>query len=95
MLSSATYAAGAMGPSMCTIWRWSIGSLGVWLLDIIVLPIGFQTPSAPLVFSLTPPFGTPCSVQYLTSSILLCICQALAEPLFPEFINVISMVSAR
>jgi hypothetical protein len=34
-----------------------------------------------LVLSLTPPLETPCSIQWLASSIHLCICQALAEPL--------------
>jgi hypothetical protein len=53
---------------------------GVWLVDIIVLPIGLQTPSVPSVLSLTPPLGTPCSVQWLAARIRLCICQALAEP---------------
>jgi hypothetical protein len=41
--------------------------------------MGLQTPSAISDFSLTPPLGTPCSVQWLSES--LCICQALAEPL--------------
>jgi hypothetical protein len=36
---------------------------------------------APSVLCLTPPLGTPCSVQWLAVSICLCICQALAEPL--------------
>jgi hypothetical protein len=40
-----------------------------------------QTPLAPLVLSLTPPLGTPCSVQWLALSICLCICEALVEPL--------------
>jgi hypothetical protein len=30
---------------------------------------------------LTPPFGSPCSVWWLTVSICLCICQDLAKPL--------------
>ena len=51
-----------------------------WLVDIVVFPMGLQTPSAPSVFSLTSPLGTPCSVQWLAVSIRLCICQALAEP---------------
>ena len=42
---------------------------------------GLQTPSAPSVFSLTPPLGTQCSVQWLASSTHHCICQALTEPL--------------
>jgi hypothetical protein len=31
---------------------------GYWLVDIVVLPMGLQTPSAPSVLSLTSPFGT-------------------------------------
>jgi hypothetical protein len=31
---------------------------GFWLVYIIVLPMGFQTPSSPSVLSLTPPLGT-------------------------------------
>ena len=38
------------------------------MVDIVVLPMGLQTPSAPSVLSLTPPLGTPCSVQWLTAS---------------------------
>ena len=34
----------------------------VWLVDIVVLPMGLQTPSTLSVLSLTPPLGTPCSV---------------------------------
>ena len=55
--------------------------VGVWLVDIVVFPMGLQTPSAPSVLSLTPPLGFPCSVQWLAASICLCICQVLAEPL--------------
>jgi hypothetical protein len=79
--SSATYSAGAVGPSMCTCWLcfspWELW--GVWLIDIVVLPMELQTPLAPSVLSLTPLLGTPCSVQWLAASICLCICQALAE----------------
>jgi hypothetical protein len=53
----------------------------VLLVDIVHLPIGLQTPSAPSVLSLAPPLGTLCSVQLLAASICLCVCQALAEPL--------------
>jgi hypothetical protein len=51
------------------------------LVDIVVLPERLQTPSGPSVFSLTPPLWTLWLVQWLAASILLCICQALAEPL--------------
>jgi hypothetical protein len=40
-----------------------------------------QTRSAPSVFSLTAPLETLCSVQWMTASIHVCICQALAESL--------------
>jgi hypothetical protein len=53
---------------------------GVWLVDIVVLPMGLQTPSAPSVISLTPPLRTPHSVQQLAVSIQFCICKALAGP---------------
>ena len=74
--SSATYAAGSMGHSMCTLWLvvWSLGAQGVWLVNNVVLSMDFQTPSAPSVLSLTPPLGTRRSVQWLTESIHLCIC---------------------
>jgi hypothetical protein len=55
--------------------------VGFWLVDIIVLPMVLQTPSVPSVFPLTPPLGSPCSVQWLASSTCICIGQALAEPL--------------
>jgi hypothetical protein len=51
------------------------------LVVIVVLPMGLQPPLTPLVFSLTPPLGTPCSVQWLAVNICLYICQALVEPL--------------
>jgi hypothetical protein len=44
---------------------------GVWL---VVLPVVWQTPKAPTVLSLTPPLGTPCSVQWLTKDGLLLSC---------------------
>jgi hypothetical protein len=81
-LSSATYMAGAMGPSMCTPHVYSLvgglvpGSSGeVWLVDIVVLPMGLQTPSAPSLLLLTPPLGSPFSVRWLAASIHFCIAQ--------------------
>jgi hypothetical protein len=68
---------------LCYIYSWGHGLLqfgwwfspwelwGVWLVDIVVLPIGLQTPSAPSVFSLNPPLGTPCSVQWLAALIFI------------------------
>ena len=51
------------------------------MIDIVVLPMGLQSPSAPSVLSLTPPLGTPCSVQWLAARIHLFICKALAGTL--------------
>jgi hypothetical protein len=47
--------------------------LGDWLVDIVVLPVGLQSPSTSSVLSLT--------VQWLAASIHLCICKALEGPL--------------
>ena len=52
---------------------------GVWLVYIIVFPMGLQSPSAPSVFSLTPPLGPQCSVQWLDGSTCFCVCEALAQ----------------
>jgi hypothetical protein len=52
---------------------------GIWLVDIVVIPMGLQTPPALLVLSLTPPLRTPYSVQWLAVSIQLC--KALAGTL--------------
>jgi hypothetical protein len=78
--SSATYAAGAIcSPLLKTL---SLGVLGgVWMVDIVVLPMRLQTPSTPSVLSLTHLLGTLHSVQWLAVSIHLCICKALAGPL--------------
>ena len=45
---------------------------------IVVLPMEVENL---LQFSLLPPLGTLCSVQWLAASIGLCICKALAGPL--------------
>jgi hypothetical protein len=78
--SSATCAAGAMGPSTIHGWWFSLWDLwSVWLLGTVVLPMGLQIPLAPLVLPLIPPVGSPCSIWWLAASI--CIGQVLAEPL--------------
>ena len=41
---------------------------GFWLVDIVDLPMGLQSPSAPSVLSPTLPLGTPWSVQWLAGS---------------------------
>jgi hypothetical protein len=60
--SSATYATGAMGLVLpCVLFDWWSSPwelCEVWLIDIVVLPMGLQTPSAPSVLSLTPPLGS-------------------------------------
>jgi hypothetical protein len=66
---------------LCNICSWSHGSLYVyslvnglvpgssggcgWLVDIGVLPMGLQTPSAHSVLPLTPPLCSPCSVPWV------------------------------
>jgi hypothetical protein len=62
-------------------WELWGGGGAVWLVDITVLPMGLQTPSAPSVISLTPLLGTTHSVQGLAVNIQLCICKTLAGPL--------------
>jgi hypothetical protein len=51
------------------------------VVEIVVLPMGLQTPSAPSVLALTSPLGSLCSVWCLAACICICIGQALAEPL--------------
>jgi hypothetical protein len=67
----------------CVLFGWWFSPwelLGVLVAHIVVLPMGLQTLSALSVLSLTPPLGSPCSVQWLAESIHISICQALAEP---------------
>ena len=72
--SSATY---AMGSSMCMYSL--VGDLApgssreIWLVDIVVLPMGLQTPWATLVLPLTLPLGSLCSVWWLAVSTCICI----------------------
>jgi hypothetical protein len=51
------------------------------LVDIVVLPLGLQTPSDPSVLFLTSPLRSLCSVQWLAVNIHLCICQDLSDHL--------------
>ena len=50
-----------MDPSLFTLWLVveSLGALGVQLGDIVVLPMGLQSPSAPSVLPLILPLGSP------------------------------------
>jgi hypothetical protein len=43
----------------CVLLGWWFRPWELWLVDIVVLPMGLQTPSAPSVISLTPPLGIP------------------------------------
>ena len=76
----ATYAAEAIGPSMCILWLvvqspGTPGGLACWFC---CFPHGAVNPSVPSIPSPTSPSGTPHSVQWLAVSFCLCICQALA-----------------
>jgi hypothetical protein len=68
----------------CVLFGWQFSTWELWrywLVHIVVLPMGLQTPSAPLVLFLAPSLWNLCSVQWMTVSLHFCICQALAEPL--------------
>jgi len=82
MPSYATYALETCVTS-CVLFGWWFSPWElwvVWLVDIVVLPMGLQTPSAPSVLSLTPQLDSTCSVWWLAACII-CVCQALTEPL--------------
>ena len=59
----------------CVLFSWWLSPWELWrvlLVDIVVLPMWLQTPPTPSVIPLTPPSRSPCSVQWLVVSILLC-----------------------
>jgi hypothetical protein len=60
------------------------------LVDLVVLPRGLQTPSAPPVLALTPYLGSALSVQCLASCIHICIGQALTKLLRDSFTRFLS-----
>jgi len=62
------------------LFGWWFSPWELWLVGIVVV-MGLQAPSAPLILSLTPPMGTPFTVQWSAASIRFCICYALAEHL--------------
>jgi hypothetical protein len=69
-------------PCVFFVWKFSPWELwGYWLVHIVFAPMGLQTPSSTWVFSLVPPLGTLCSVQWLAENTHLCKCQALVKPL--------------
>jgi hypothetical protein len=65
----------------CWLSPWELWE--VWLVDIVFLPMGLQTPSTFSVPSLTPLLGTPHSVQWLAVSICLRR-QPYQAPLYKE-----------
>ena len=68
----------------CVLFCWWLSPwevLGDWLFDIVVLPMGLQSPSTLLVLSLTLLLGTQYSFQWLAASIHLCNHKALARSL--------------
>jgi len=62
----------------CVLFGWWFSPWELWLVGIVLMVL--QTPSAPSTLSLTPPMGTPFSVQWLAVSICLCIHHALPDP---------------
>ena len=64
----------------CVLFGGWLSSWKLWLVDIFVLPMRLQTPSAPTVLALTPPLESTCSVQCLAVYFRICIGQALAQP---------------
>jgi hypothetical protein len=65
-------------------WLIFCSSEGSRLVDIVVLPMGLQSPSA---LSLLPPtfsYWSQTSIQWLTVSICICLSQLLVEPLWGQ-----------
>ena len=56
-------------------------SQGSRLVETMVLPMGLSSPSIALVLALTLPQGSLTSVQWLTVSICIFLCQLLVDPL--------------
>ena len=63
-------------------------SVNIWLVHMVVPPMGLQTPSAPWVLALAPAFGILFSVQWLAVSIHFCICQEMKESLRKQLYQV-------
>jgi hypothetical protein len=73
-----------MCSSLCILWlvvQSPTAPDGVGLFDTVAFPMGLQTFSTPSVTSPTLESGTASSIQWMTVSIHLCICQTLADPL--------------
>ena len=73
-----------MGHSMCILWLvvQSLGAPGVWPVVTVALSLcGCKPPQLLQSLLHVLHLGPRSSVQWLAASFLLCICQALAEPL--------------
>jgi hypothetical protein len=64
---------------------------GIWLADIVILLMKLQTPSAPSVFSLTLPLGSPCSQSnswlWATASLFVRFWQNLSGDSYIRFLS--------
>ena len=78
--SSPTHLSGAMDPSLYTPWLWP-SPWEHWVVQPadVVLLMGLQLPSAPLVLLPAPPPGSLSSVWWLAPSIHICLGQLVAE----------------
>jgi len=65
--------------NVCSLGSGLVPGNSGWLVLLFLL--GLLVPSVPSILLLTPPTGTPFSVQWFIADIRLCICHALAEPL--------------
>jgi hypothetical protein len=63
----------------CVFFGW-FSPWELWLVDTVVVPMGLQTPSAPLVLPLTPSLASPCSVWRLAASIRTSIWSGSGRP---------------
>ena len=70
-----------VSPLPCVLFGWWFSPCELWLVDIVVLPMGSQTPSAPTVLALTSPLVFQHSVQCSAVNISICIDSALVETL--------------
>ena len=94
---------------LCYIYGWSLCILpcvlfscwfslwelwGYWLVHIVFLPMGLQTPSAPWVLSLVPPLGTQYMTFYLAQSLIHMGRNKHANP-HPSFLTTWILFSVR
>jgi hypothetical protein len=80
-------------PAPCTLWLVvrSLRAEGVWQVDIVVLPMRMQTPSAPTVLALSSPVGSSYSVQCLAVFICIGFGPALAKPIGERYTGLLSV----